>query len=75
MIIAGTGTTAQLPSAVVAHSELPVIGVPLSSRGARAGELDPLLSGTPTPPQEPVAWVGLDGARSAAVLAARILGS
>ena len=75
VVIAGTGTSARLPSALTAHTELPVIGVPLTSQGARAGDLDPLLSGNPTPPQDPVAWVGLDGARQAAVLAARILGA
>ena len=75
VIIAGAGPAARLPSAVTTHTELPVIGVPLTSQGAHAGNLDDLLSGSRTPTGEPVAWVGLDGARIAAVLAARILGA
>ena len=75
VIIAGAGPAARLSSAITAHTELPVIGVPLTSRGARPGRLDALLSELPAPPGEPVAWVGLDDAKNAAVLAARILGA
>jgi phosphoribosylaminoimidazole carboxylase PurE protein len=73
VILAGAGPAARLPSAITVHTELPVIGVPLTSQGAEAGRLDVLLSETPI--GQPVAWVGLDEARNAAVLAARILGS
>ena len=52
----------------------PVIGVPLTSRMSVAGGLDALLSIAQMPPGVPVACVGVDNARNAAVLAARILG-
>jgi 5-(carboxyamino)imidazole ribonucleotide mutase len=73
VIIAGAGLSAALPGVVAAHSELPVIGVPLTSRTSVAGGLDALLSISQMPPGVPVACVGVDNARNAAVLAARIL--
>jgi 5-(carboxyamino)imidazole ribonucleotide mutase len=73
VIIAGAGLSAALPGVVAAHCELPVIGVPLTSRTSIAGGLDALLSIAQMPPGVPVACVGVDGARNAAVLAARIL--
>jgi 5-(carboxyamino)imidazole ribonucleotide mutase len=75
VIIAGAGLSAALPGVVAAHSDLPVIGVPLTSRTSVAGGLDALLSITQMPPGVPVACVGVDSARNAAVLAARILGA
>jgi len=75
VIIAGAGLSAALPGVVAAHSDLPVIGVPLTSRTSVAGGLDALLSIAQMPPGVPVACVGVDNARNAAVLAARILGS
>jgi phosphoribosylaminoimidazole carboxylase PurE protein len=74
VIIAGAGLSAALPGVVAAHCELPVIGVPLTSRTSVAGGLDALLSITQMPPGVPVGCVGVDNARNAAVLAARILG-
>ncbi|HWD85640.1 MAG TPA: 5-(carboxyamino)imidazole ribonucleotide mutase, partial [Solirubrobacteraceae bacterium] len=73
VIIAGAGLSAALPGVVAAHSDLPVIGVPLTSRSSVAGGLDALLSIAQMPPGVPVACVGVDNARNAAVLAARIL--
>jgi phosphoribosylaminoimidazole carboxylase PurE protein len=73
VIIAGAGLSAALPGVVAAHTELPVIGVPLTSRTSVAGGLDALLSITQMPPGVPVGCVGIDNARNAAVLAARIL--
>jgi phosphoribosylaminoimidazole carboxylase PurE protein len=73
VIIAGAGLSAALPGVVAAHTELPVIGVPLTSRTSVAGGLDALLSISQMPPGVPVGCVGIDGARNAAVLAARIL--
>ena len=73
VIIAGAGLSAALPGVVAAHSQLPVIGVPLTSRTSVAGGLDALLSISQMPPGVPVACVGVDNARNAAVLAARIL--
>jgi phosphoribosylaminoimidazole carboxylase PurE protein len=75
VIIAGAGLSAALPGVVAAHCDLPVIGVPLTSRMSVAGGLDALLSIAQMPPGVPVACVGVDSARNAAVLAARILGS
>ncbi len=73
VIIAGAGLSAALPGVVAAHTDLPVIGVPLTSRTSVAGGLDALLSISQMPPGVPVACVGVDNARNAAVLAARIL--
>jgi 5-(carboxyamino)imidazole ribonucleotide mutase len=75
VIIAGAGLSAALPGVVAAHSSLPVIGVPLTSAKSVAGGLDALLSIAQMPPGVPVACVGVDAARNAAVLAARILES
>ncbi len=71
-IIAMAGLSAALPGVAAAHSNLPVIGVPLP---AALGGLDSLLSVTQMPPGIPVAAVavGSPGAKNAAVLAARIL--
>jgi phosphoribosylaminoimidazole carboxylase PurE protein len=74
VIIAGAGISAALPGAVAAYTDLPVIGVPLSGRLTAAGGLDAILSIVQMPPGVPVACVGLDNARNAAVLAAQILG-
>lgn len=73
VIIAGAGLSAALPGVVAAHTDLPVIGVPLTSKTSVAGGLDALLAITQMPPGVPVASVGVDNARNAAVLAARIL--
>ncbi len=72
-IIAGAGLSAALPGVVAAHSDLPVIGVPLTSSTSVAGGLDALLSIAQMPPGVPVACVAVNGARNAAVLAAKIL--
>jgi len=74
VIIAGAGLGAALPGMVAAHTDLPVIGVPLVSSGSVGGGLDALLAIAQAPGGVPVATVGIDGARNAAVLAARILG-
>ena len=73
VIIAGAGLSAALPGVAAAHTDLPVIGVPLSSRLSAAGGLDSILSVVQMPPGVPVAAVGLDNARNAAHLAIRIL--
>jgi phosphoribosylaminoimidazole carboxylase PurE protein len=74
VIIAAAGLSAALPGVVAAHTQLPVIGVPLSSRLSAAGGLDSILSVLQMPPGVPVAAVGLDNAKNAAILAARIIG-
>ena len=73
VIIAGAGLAAALPGVVAAHTDLPVIGVPLTSSTSIAGGLDALLAIAQMPPGVPVACVGVDNARNAAVLAARIV--
>jgi len=73
VLICGAGLSAALPGVVAAHSDLPVIGVPLTSSTSVAGGLDALLSIAQMPPGVPVACVGVDNARNAAVLASRIL--
>jgi len=74
VIIAGAGLSAALPGVAAAHTELPVIGVPLSSRLSAMGGLDAILSVVQMPPGVPVAAVGLDNAKNAGHLALRILG-
>ena len=71
--LAGAGLSAALPGVVAAHTDLPVIGVPLAASTGVANGLDALLSVAQMPPGVPVACVGVDNARNAAVLAARIL--
>ena len=75
VIIAGAGLAAALPGVAAAHTDLPVIGVPLTSRLSAMGGLDALLAIVQMPPGVPVATVGLDNARNAGHLAARILGA
>jgi 5-(carboxyamino)imidazole ribonucleotide mutase len=74
VLIAGAGLAAALPGVLAAHTELPVIGVPLRSSLSVLDGLDALLSIAQMPPGVPVACVGVDNAKNAAVLAARILG-
>jgi 5-(carboxyamino)imidazole ribonucleotide mutase len=73
VIIAGAGLSAALPGVAAAHTDLPVIGVPLTSGLSAAGGLDAILSVVQMPPGVPVAAVGLDNPRNAAHLALRIL--
>jgi phosphoribosylaminoimidazole carboxylase PurE protein len=75
VIIAGAGLSAALPGVAAAHTDLPVIGVPLSSSLSAAGGLDAILSVVQMPPGVPVASVGLDNAKNAGHLALRILGA
>lgn len=73
VLICGAGLAAALPGAVAAQTDLPVIGVPLRSSKSVLDGLDALLSIVQMPPGVPVACVGVDSAKNAAVLAARIL--
>jgi len=72
VIIAAAGLAAALPGALAAVTDLPVIGLPLS--GGPANGMDALLSMADMPPGIPVATVGVDSAKNAALLAVRILG-
>jgi 5-(carboxyamino)imidazole ribonucleotide mutase len=73
VLIAGAGLAAALPGAVAAHTDLPVIGVPLRSEKSVLDGLDALLAIVQMPPGVPVAAVGVDNAKNAAALAVRIL--
>src|ERR1051325_7384648 len=75
VLICGAGLAAALPGAVAAHTDLPVIGVPLRSSLSVLDGLDALLAIAQMPPGVPVAAVGVDNARNAAALAVRILRS
>ncbi len=72
VIIAAAGMAAHLAGAVAAHTTLPVIGIPIASGGL--GGLDALLSTVQMPGGIPVATVGIDGAKNAALLAVAMLG-
>ncbi len=71
VLIGCAGVAAHLAGVVAGHTRLPVIGLPLGN-GPLTG-LDSLLSTVQMPPGVPVATVAIDGAKNAAVLAARIL--
>jgi 5-(carboxyamino)imidazole ribonucleotide mutase len=73
VLICGAGLAAALPGAVAAHTDLPVIGVPLKSSLSVLDGLDALLAIAQMPPGVPVAAVGVDNARNAGALAVRIL--
>jgi 5-(carboxyamino)imidazole ribonucleotide mutase len=73
VLICGAGMAAALPGMVAAYTELPVIGVPLRSEKSAMDGMDALLAIAQMPPGVPVAAVSIDGARNAAILAARIL--
>jgi phosphoribosylaminoimidazole carboxylase PurE protein len=73
VIIAGAGMSAALPGVAAAHTDLPVIGVPVM--GKSLGGLDALLSAEQMPPGVPVACVAIDGAKNAGLLAVRIISS
>lgn len=70
VIIAGAGMAAALPGVIAASTPLPVIGVPI--KGMLDG-LDAMLSIIQMPPGIPVATVGVNGARNAAILAAEMM--
>ena len=73
VVIAGAGGAAHLPGMVAALTTLPVIGVPVSLKNLDG--MDSLLSIVQMPGGVPVATVGIDNAKNAGILAARILGS
>jgi len=70
VFIAIAGLSAALPGVIAAHTIKPVIGVPVS---AKLGGLDALLSMAQLPPGVPVATVGIDNGKNAALLAIEIL--
>jgi len=72
VIIAAAGGAAHLPGVIAAHTELPVIGIPIKSSNSIEG-LDSVLSILQMPQGIPVATVALNGAANAAILAVQII--
>jgi phosphoribosylaminoimidazole carboxylase PurE protein len=72
VLIAGAGGAAHLPGMLAAHTELPVIGVPVPI-GVLQG-MDALLSNVQMPKGVPVATVAIGNAFNAGLLAAQMLG-
>jgi len=70
VFICVAGLSAALPGVVASKTKKPVIGVPVESK---LGGLDALLSTVQMPPGVPVAAVGIDNGKNAALLAVRIL--
>jgi len=71
VLIAAAGMAAHLAGALAANTTLPVIGIPCKS--SQLDGMDALLSTVMMPPGIPVATVGVDGAKNAALLAVEIL--
>jgi 5-(carboxyamino)imidazole ribonucleotide mutase len=70
LFIGVAGLSAALPGVIASHTIKPVIGVP---KNVKLGGLDSLLSIVQMPPGVPVATVGIDNAKNAALLAVEIL--
>ncbi len=70
-IICAAGMAAHLAGVVAGHTTLPVIAIPMKSKALEG--MDALLASVMMPPGVPVATVGIDGAKNAAVLAVQIL--
>jgi len=73
VIIAGAGGAAHLAGVVASLTVLPVIGVPMETRGL--GGMDSLLSMVQMPGGVPVAVVGIGAGRNAGLLAVQVLGA
>lgn len=71
VIICAAGMAAHLAGVIAAETTLPVIGIPCSSKVLDG--MDSLLSTVMMPPGIPVATVGINGAKNAALLAIQIL--
>jgi len=71
LIIAAAGMAAALPGVVAAQTVLPVIGLPVYSKGLKGQ--DALYAIVQMPSGIPVATVAIDGAKNAAILATQIL--
>ena len=71
VLIGVAGLAAALPGVLAGHTILPVIGLPCA--GGPLNGVDALHSIVQMPPGIPVATVAIDGAKNAAILAAKIL--
>ncbi|MCD8096045.1 MAG: 5-(carboxyamino)imidazole ribonucleotide mutase [Ruminococcus sp.] len=70
VIICAAGMAAHLAGAIAANTTLPVIGIPIKSTFEG---MDALLSTVQMPPGIPVATVGVNAAKNAALLAIEML--
>ncbi len=71
VIITGAGGAAHLAGVIASHFPLPVIGIPIKT--PTLSGVDSLYSIVQMPPGVPVATVGINSAKNAALLAAQIL--
>ena len=71
VIICAAGMAAHLAGVIAGHTTLPVIGIPCKSAALEG--MDALLATVMMPPGIPVATVGIDGAKNAAILAVQML--
>lgn len=71
VIICAAGMAAHLAGAAAGNTSLPVIGIPMMSKALEG--MDALLATVMMPPGVPVATVGINGAKNAAVLAVQML--
>ena len=71
VIIAAAGGAAHLPGVVAAKVSVPVVGLPIKSKDLNG--LDSLLSIAQMPEGVPVATVGINRAKNAAILALEVL--
>jgi len=72
-VIAAAGGAHHLGGAVAANTTLPVIALPIAV--GTMGGMDALLSAVQMPGGVPIASVGVNGARNAALLAAAVIGA
>lgn len=71
VIICAAGMAAHLAGVIAGHTTLPVIGIPMKSAALEG--MDALLATVMMPPGVPVATVGINGAKNAAILAIQML--
>lgn len=71
VIIAAAGMAAHLGGVLAASTTLPVIGIPCSAKVLDG--MDAMLATVMMPPGIPVATVGVNAAKNAAILAAEII--
>lgn len=71
VIIAAAGMAAHLGGVLAASTTLPVIGIPCSAKVLDG--MDAMLATVMMPPGIPVATVGINAAKNAAILAAEII--
>ncbi|MCL2433403.1 MAG: 5-(carboxyamino)imidazole ribonucleotide mutase [Clostridia bacterium] len=73
VILAAAGMSAHLAGVIAAHTVLPVIAIPMKGEASIMDGLDALLSMVHMPPGIPVACVGVNAGKNAALLALQIL--